>query len=251
MRIFSKGDCTLYFSLRRGFKRECIRTEEYDEHIMPDDTVADTYLLLLVLTMVLLPCLLRSREGNQPQRYLFLVAYLLLGNLIYSILEGWSAVDSTYFMVVTSTTVGYGDLTPSTPTGKLFTMGWAFVGSAFIIHELTPYVSSVLVIFERMLPGNSVHPQNYVERYVRAAFGPFLLAIFGALVACCEGRTFIDALYFSMMSATTIGYGDVTPSTDVAKCFNILYLPVVTTAFANMLGRWSIISAEQSEDKSL
>jgi hypothetical protein len=46
--------------------------------------------------------------------------------------EGWSFVDVVYFALVTITTVGYGDLSPTKAGSKVFTMIYALVGIGFI-----------------------------------------------------------------------------------------------------------------------
>lgn len=62
-----------------------------------------------------------------------IVLYQLLGAVLFSfLLERWSIVDSLYFAVVTFTTVGYGDVCPSTSFGKLFAAVYAWVGIAFL-----------------------------------------------------------------------------------------------------------------------
>ena len=55
-----------------------------------------------------------------------------LGTVVYRILEDWSWVDSFYFSAVTLTTVGFGDLSPTTTVAKLFTVFYIFTGISLI-----------------------------------------------------------------------------------------------------------------------
>ena len=57
---------------------------------------------------------------------------LLSGTIFYRAVEGWSTVDAFYFSVTTLTTVGLGDLAPSTTFGKLFTTVYIFAGLGLI-----------------------------------------------------------------------------------------------------------------------
>ena len=50
------------------------------------------------------------------------------GAIFYHFVEGLSYVDAIYFTAITLTTVGYGDFTPQTDAGKIFTAIYAFVG---------------------------------------------------------------------------------------------------------------------------
>jgi voltage-gated potassium channel len=63
---------------------------------------------------------------------LLVVFTLLGGTIFYSTVEGWSVVDAFYFSVTTLTTVGLGDLAPSTTFGKLFTALYIFAGVGLI-----------------------------------------------------------------------------------------------------------------------
>lgn len=58
---------------------------------------------------------------------------ILLAALIYTQLEGWGLVDSIYFATVTIATVGYGDFSPQTTAGKLFTVGYIVVGIGLFV----------------------------------------------------------------------------------------------------------------------
>ena len=62
----------------------------------------------------------------------FVVALLVLGTVVYHFVEDFSWVDAYYFSVVTLATVGYGDLTPHTTFGKLFTTFYILSGVGII-----------------------------------------------------------------------------------------------------------------------
>lgn len=56
----------------------------------------------------------------------------------------------------------------------------------------------------------------------------------GALVYhWIEKLNWVDAFYFSVMTLTTIGYGDIAPQTDAGKIFTIFY---VLTGIGMMVG---------------
>ena len=55
------------------------------------------------------------------------------GTFIYMYLEDWSFVDALYFSIVTLTTIGYGDYSPQTDSGKLFTILYIFIGIGMIL----------------------------------------------------------------------------------------------------------------------
>jgi voltage-gated potassium channel Kch len=60
------------------------------------------------------------------------VSLLLSGTTFFTLVEGWSVLDSFYFSVTTLTTVGFGDPAPATAAGKIFTIVYIFVGLGVI-----------------------------------------------------------------------------------------------------------------------
>lgn len=58
--------------------------------------------------------------------YIFIV--ITIGATIYHFLEGWDWLDSFYFVVVTLTTIGYGDFVPTQPITKLITIFYGLNG---------------------------------------------------------------------------------------------------------------------------
>ena len=81
------------------------------------------------------------RDGlKEPEfRGLFwsVLLVLLSGTWFYHQVEGWSWLDAFYFSVITLTTVGYGDFSPQTAVGKIFTIIYIIIGlgilSSFIL----------------------------------------------------------------------------------------------------------------------
>lgn len=61
------------------------------------------------------------------------VIVLINGTLVYHFVEKFSWLDSLYFSVITLTTVGYGDLSPITPFGKVFTIIYIITGIGIIL----------------------------------------------------------------------------------------------------------------------
>lgn len=57
-----------------------------------------------------------------------------LGTVMYHLIEGWNWIDSLYFSVITLTTIGYGDLAPTTDFGKIFTILYILFGLGIILN---------------------------------------------------------------------------------------------------------------------
>jgi hypothetical protein len=63
---------------------------------------------------------------------LLMGAYAVVAVLLLYPVEGWDAADCAYFAVVTLTTVGYGDLTPSSDVGKAISMMLSLGGTSHV-----------------------------------------------------------------------------------------------------------------------
>lgn len=83
------------------------------------------------------PFLRALRRGARDPEFRALTALvlilLLVGTTFYHHAEGWSFVDSFYFSAVTLTTVGYGDLHPTTDVAKIFTVIYIFIGIGVLV----------------------------------------------------------------------------------------------------------------------
>ncbi|MGI9585748.1 MAG: potassium channel family protein, partial [Acidimicrobiia bacterium] len=68
---------------------------------------------------------------------------IAVGTVVYRILEDWSWVDSVYFSVIAVTTIGFGDLTPSSDASKIFTIVYVLLGIAIITTYLNARMKRV------------------------------------------------------------------------------------------------------------
>ena len=74
----------------------------------------------------------------------------------------------------------------------------------------------------RVLHGITASWHSPVFRNTAGAIG-ILLASGTFFYTQVEGWRALDALYFSFVTLTTIGYGDLTPHSDAAKIFTMFY----------------------------
>ena len=73
-----------------------------------------------------------SDHDSRPA-LIYALLTLLLGTFFYHLVEGWSFLDSIYFCVVSLGTVGYGDFTPKTDLGKIFTIVYLINGIVILL----------------------------------------------------------------------------------------------------------------------
>lgn len=67
------------------------------------------------------------------------LAAIIVGTVFYHYVEQFSWIDAYYFSIITLTTVGYGDLSPQTDVGKLFTTVYILVGVGIITSVITTF----------------------------------------------------------------------------------------------------------------
>jgi hypothetical protein len=70
---------------------------------------------------------------------------------MYHLLEDWSWAQSFYFTVATLTTVGYGDIHPTSDISRVFTAFFILAGVGIVIAALTRIGSQYLSHQERQL----------------------------------------------------------------------------------------------------
>ena len=82
---------------------------------------------------------------------LALAVLIGFGTWAFHILEDWTWASSFYFSVTTLTTVGYGDLTPSSDETRIFTSFFILIGVGVVIAALTAIGAKYLNSQEKQL----------------------------------------------------------------------------------------------------
>ena len=174
---------------------------------------------------------------------LVLGTYLSVGVVAYKRVfrePSWSVLDALYFSSACLSTIGYGDLVPSTTGGKLFA---AFFG----VSGILVWSSAVATVGARLVQSETARLSSSAPTRTRRArrddkraqwmllarslAKPLLLIVSGGtVIGRLEGWSLCDSVYFSLVTATTIGFGDFCPTTEAGKLATVLLVPVLLAA---------------------
>lgn len=98
----------------------------------------------------LLKAIVRSWDQPEFRATLALAGFTLFsGTMFYRHVEDWTWIDSLYFSVTTISTVGFGDLTPQTDYGKLFTVLYIFVGVGIFVALVSQFAKTMILYNEK------------------------------------------------------------------------------------------------------
>lgn len=83
-------------------------------------------------------------DGRSLHLLAMSASLVFVSTWFYVLVEGWSILDAAYFSVITMSTVGYGDIAPTTAVGKIFTMIFTISGIGIFVATITT-VASIFV----------------------------------------------------------------------------------------------------------
>ncbi len=103
--------------------------------------------------------------------YVFIVIMLFLfgGATFYYYIENLRFIDALYLSAATMTTVGYGDITPKTDAGKIFTIVYVFAGVAIVLYGLSIIATHFVEVreefwMEKLSKIRIKHPKTFLEK---------------------------------------------------------------------------------------
>merc|ERR1711865_715436 len=207
------------------------------------------------------------RSQNQRQYAIaggLVFLYYAFGVTYYTQQEDWSFVDALYFVTVTLTTVGYGDLLPTTDGAKVVTILFVLVGMFLVASALGIVCGSIIEKLEALDDDDDEAGEE--QDWLPEPWNTYLYAgmLLGGSVAVGtifyaaverDDFDFIDALYMAVITATTVGYGDASPQTDAGRifaCFWILGAVVCTgKAIGDVADSYAKLTKAQMEERRL
>ncbi len=103
-----------------------------------------------------------------------LVAILLLGELGYILIEGYSLLDAFFMTMITVSTVGFGEVKPLSPNGEIFTI-------VLIVSSFGVYAYAVTSITRFIIDGGFRHyfSNRKMQRKVQRIAGHVIVCGFG------------------------------------------------------------------------
>lgn len=219
--------------------------------------------------------------GKQEGQAAMVVGVNVTAQVQEGTFHGHTFIDRLWFCFVLLTTVGYGNtFTPTSPASRNFTLVWSLYGlflfgaSSSIITSAMKTILSAIVDRLRRIPlrtrpvvvssktaqekssNQPFTPSDlyYVLRGLYIKFVVFLFINFGGagifwLLERDTGMTFLDAFYHCIMTATTIGLGDIAPQSQGGRLYGVLHMILSVALFGSILG--TILSALDRRVQSL
>ncbi len=104
------------------------------------------------------------------------VIILLVGTAGYSFIEGWDLLDSLYMTLITVATIGFGEIRPLSPTGRVFTIFIIVFGvgnAAYLVGQLSQMMVEVSL--------RKVMGRRKLEKQIRAIKDHYIICGYGRI----------------------------------------------------------------------
>jgi len=183
-----------------------------------------------------------------------IVLHIAMGTAFFANMEEWSWPDAAYFSAVTLTTVGYGDLTPTLEVSKVFAIFYIIVGLSLVATSLGAFVGSIQGKIEAVTI--NVTPLSAAQRYILSATRSLVVLIIvitaGAVfVYFNEGWGMLDSVYWAVVTASSVGYGDETIMQESTRIFGTVYVLFAVGAFAVSLSKLGSIIVDVEAQRNV
>ena len=165
---------------------------------------------------------------------------------------GDKKINALYCSTITLTTVGYGDICPGDidEKGKVFLVLLSFAGLGFFCGPVMDFaaswkdsvpvrallsVSSCACSFSCSYCSSQLTPPFALRQGGVPGVAAATVGLGVALFTQLEGWEPLDAAYYSVITGTTIGYGDKAPVTDNGKLAAAVYALIAVNVVGGLL----------------
>lgn len=166
---------------------------------------------------------------------------------------------TVYFATVTVTTVGYGDVSPGSTAGQLFTVLYILFGLSIVGSVISSFANEMIekqqaAMLERVAEEDDGDPLTVEEKpHTFKIVMSLVMILFCVLVGAIffmlnEEWAFLTAFYWSFVTTTTVGYGDLSLTEESSRNFSIFYILTSTMIVAAAIGNFSAVQMEKALD---
>ncbi|MBI5117393.1 potassium channel protein [Candidatus Poribacteria bacterium] len=124
---------------------------------------------------------IRRQAALSPEQRLILVLtsvtlVLMAGVVGYMLIEGWEFLDALYMTVTTIATVGFSEVRPLSPLGRIFTIGLIVVGVGLVFYSFG-------LVVEMMVEGGilDILGRRRVHREIRELKDHYIICGYGRM----------------------------------------------------------------------
>ncbi|XP_064101995.1 LOW QUALITY PROTEIN: uncharacterized protein LOC135212471 [Macrobrachium nipponense] len=160
----------------------------------------------------------------------------------------WSVVDSIYFTMTAVTTIGYGHIAPQTRYGRLFCVLYSLVGvplTCILMAKSSDLLSNKML--QLYTTAKKKHLRNHKTLlygitwiYLTVGFIVFMF-IPSVFFVKLENWTYEDALYFTFITLSTIGFGDLIAGYNTSEWYSDAYKMAIVIWIMLALGYWFLL----------
>lgn len=197
---------------------------------------------------------------------------ILFQSVHFQQIRSLTIVEAVYFLSQILTTVGYGDITPAKPRGQVF-VGLYVLFSLFVIatvlsesselvsNRSKKYLEKVEKAAEQAMARlrsikrndpeassrdvevfKSAPPKLEYDHLVKTTLVYFVMVLAGVVFFTQfpgEGKTIFQAIYMSIITLSTVGFGAFTPVTETGLVFGAFWMLFGSMALIGVVGSFT------------
>ncbi|XP_013421280.1 potassium channel subfamily K member 10 [Lingula anatina] len=167
--------------------------------------------------------------------------------------SNWDIPSAVFFSATIITTIGYGNISPTTAGGRAFCVIYAIFGipmMGVILATIGQKIKNgAQKLRNRCFPGKESRKIWIIKSLLTLALGIILFMIVPAgIFTAIEGWTYAESLYYTFITLTTIGFGDFVAGVESDPAFRGVYRLAVTGWIVLGLAWAAVIVSNLTDD---